>query len=114
MALSSLDKIGLVSAEIFHYNQTRNGQMLTLQMSSRQWKTHADGLTIKPSKYLGPKFFSTQNLLYPNFSWTLIIILDKNKSFDLKKFGFEIFFNSNVFGQKFKASKIPSSTLMLS
>ena len=45
MALSSLDKIGFVSTEIFH------GQMLKLQISPRQLTTHADGPTIQPSKF---------------------------------------------------------------
>ena len=55
MALSSLDKIELVSAEIFFIickqGQMLHGQMLTLQMSQRQLANHADGLNIQPSKF---------------------------------------------------------------
>ena len=36
---------------IFIQGQMLHGQMLTFQMSPRQLTTHADGLTIKPSKF---------------------------------------------------------------
>ena len=52
MALSSLDKIGLVSAEIFHYIQTRTNVAWTNVNVSIVPKTvDADGLTIQPSKF---------------------------------------------------------------
>ena len=54
MALLSLDKIGFVSTEIFHYIHARTnvaGTNVDVTNDPRQLKTHADGLTIQPSKF---------------------------------------------------------------